>query len=122
MPKKATKSKPSTKRTPKPAARKPQEPKKLPRPPVPGLLPTPPEVQALLEKELQDHPVTAKERQRLTDEWNLQYYYGGEEIAYRHTPQGVEVLAVGMDAACKLLRELPPERDSEVVLGHPDPW
>ena len=122
MPKKTIPTKAKAKRPAKPAARKPTATKKLPRPPVPGLLPTPPEVRALLERELKDHPVTDTERQRLTDDWNLQYYFGGEEIAYRHTPHGVEVLAVGLDAACKLMRDLPPERDAEVILGHPDPW
>jgi hypothetical protein len=123
MPKKTVKPKPSVKRTPKRSAKKPAEPKKLPRPPVPGLLPTPPEVDKFLEEAvLKDRPVGDKARQRMRDDLTLQYYYGGEEIAYRHTPQGVEGLAVGLPTVGKFLREMPRELDAEVVMGHPDPW
>lgn len=122
MPKKATPTKSKTKRPAKPAARKPAESKKLPRPPVPGLLPVPPEVLELLEQELKNHPVTDKERKRLTNFWTLQYYYGGEGVVYRNTPQGVEILAVGEDITT-FFRTLPPDAPRDFSYGGaPDPW
>jgi hypothetical protein len=33
----------------------------------------------------------------------LQYYYGGYDVAYRLTPQGVEVLAAGLAEVRQLL-------------------
>lgn len=121
MPKKAAKTKPSVKRTTKPVAKKAATPKKRPRPPVPGLLPTPPEVLAFVESELKDHPVYPSERQRLLNIGTLQYYYGGESVVYRKTPEGVEVLAVG-DAIANFYRNLPPEAARDFVLGVPDLW
>ena len=118
MPKKTTSTKPKAKRPTK----KPATPKKLPRPPVPGLLPVPPEVQAHLERELKDHPVTDKERQRLTNVWTLQYYYGNEEVVYRETPQGVEVLAVGLKAMGEFVRSQRPSQNPDYHIDHPDPW
>jgi hypothetical protein len=87
-----------------------------------GLLPTPPEVAELVERDLKDHPVTEAERQRLTDCYNLQYHCGDEEVIYRHTPQGVEVLAMGLKNVGELWRKLPREERENVVIDHPDPW
>jgi hypothetical protein len=92
------------------------------RPVVLGLLPTPPEVAELVERDLKDHPVSDAEHQRLTDGYNLQYHCGDEEVIYRHTPQGVEVLAVGLKNVGELWRKLPPEERESVVIDHPDPW
>ena len=121
MSKKAPPTKPAVKRTPKRPAKKPAAPKKLPRPPVPGLLPTPPEVLEFVESEIKDHPVYPTERQRLLNIGTLQYFYGGESVVYRHTPQGVEILAVGEDITA-FYRELLPEAPRDFCFGVPDLW
>jgi hypothetical protein len=88
-----------------------------------GILPVPPEVEEMLARELKDHPVTDREQQHITDSLKLQYYFGGHWIAYRHTDQGKEVLAVGMDEIGRLMgkRKSSAERDA-IVLGYCDPW
>ena len=87
-----------------------------------GILPTPPAVRRLVARELKDHPVTPQERQRITDNFKLQYYLGGQDIAYRHTPKGIEVLAVGHDEIMKLVRSVPPAEREQIILGWWDPW
>src|SRR5947209_6840454 len=74
--------------------------------PLRGILPTPPEVEKLVAREVARLPMTDAARQRVTDGFNLQYYFGGHDIAYRETDQGVEVLAVGLDEIGRLLRKL----------------
>jgi hypothetical protein len=88
-----------------------------------GILPTPPEVEKLVARELEGHPVTDREKQRITDCFKLQYYFGGQWIAYRDTEQGKEVLAVGMEEIGRLLRKrMPVAEREEIVLRHCDPW
>jgi hypothetical protein len=95
-----------------------------PRPasPLRGLLPTPPEVAEIVAEEVAKRPMSDAARQWVTDCFNMQYYFGGHPIAYRKTPQGVEVLAAGLDEIGKLMRRLPPSEDRNVIIGHPDPW
>ena len=52
-------------------------------------------------------PMAPEFRQRLLDDWTLRYYYDDAYVAYRRTPQGVEVLAVGWDEARKYLETIP---------------
>src|SRR5262245_46228215 len=62
-----------------------------------GLMPTPPEVQALMDKLYRNVKITDSFRRHQTDLFNEQFHFGGYPIAYRDTPQGREVLAVGWD-------------------------
>jgi hypothetical protein len=59
-----------------------------PNPPSPlrGLLPTPPEVEKIVEEWLKDRPASPQARQRITEDLKMQYYFGGHNIAYRDTP------------------------------------
>jgi hypothetical protein len=96
-----------------------------PPPPSPlrGILPTPPEVAELVAQELEGHPVTDREKQRLTDCFKLQYYFGGHPILYRQTDQGKEVVAVGRDEIRRLLRKkMSPAERQTIVLGYPELW
>lgn len=86
-----------------------------------GLLPTPPEVAKLVVREVKRLPMTDEARQRITHDWTLQYYFGGHDVVYRKTPQGVEVLAAGEEIG-PLLRKLPSSQRKGIILGHPDPW
>jgi hypothetical protein len=91
----------------------------LPRPR--GLLPVPPHVEELVASEkvrLQPY-VTEEAEKRMRDDWTLQYYYEGETVAYRITPQGMEVLAVGTDEIGELLKGMSQEELLEITTGHP---
>jgi hypothetical protein len=95
----------------------------LPPPsPLRGLLPTPPEVAKLVAREVKRLPMTEEARRQITNDWTLQYYFGGHEIAYRRTPQGVEVLAAGLEEISQLLRTLPLSQRKGIIFGHPEGW
>jgi hypothetical protein len=74
-----------------------------------GLLPVPPQVaEQVADEEARilrkfGAPMPPELRQRLLDDWTLRYYYDGAFVAYRRTPEGVEVLAVGWDEASKYM-------------------
>jgi transglutaminase-like putative cysteine protease len=87
-----------------------------------GLLPTPPVVAALMAREARKHPMTPEARQRLTNHFNLQYFYGGQEIAYRNTPDGVEVLAVGLDEVGALAQGSSQDQLDHIVFTQPESW
>jgi hypothetical protein len=88
-----------------------------------GLLPVPPKVaEWVAEAETRiarEHGVqiAPEARRKLLDDWTLNYYCDGTYIAYRRTPQGVEVLAVGWDEAHKYRQEHPPETRRDVEIG-----
>ena|SRR5215831_5173327 len=88
-----------------------------------GLIPVPPEVAKWVEeldarviREL-GAPMAAEAKQRTLDDWTLNYYYDDAYIAYRRTPQGVEVLAVGWDEARKYLDARSPEYRPDIQVG-----
>jgi len=90
-------------------------------------LATPPEVEKAVEREVEDmaargRPVVGAARERLLEGLKLQYYFGGQPLAYRETDQGKEVLAVGLKDMRRLLRRLTPEEDQAVVSGFAEPW
>jgi len=78
-----------------------------------GLLPIPPEVRELIEMERSRHrpEAFAQAEERLVNEWTVHWYFENlcQEVAYRQTPDGPEVLAVGFDEVLALQRNLPPE-------------
>ena len=88
-----------------------------------GLLPVPPEVAesiAAYEAELiRKHGTscTPEARQRILDNLVLNWYYDNAYIAYRRTPQGVEVLAVGWEEANKYREAHSPEERRDVIIG-----
>jgi hypothetical protein len=99
------------------------EPLVLTRPKPHGLIPIPPEVETIVAREearlLKEHGIipTAEARQRLVDALTLQYYFDGIDIAYRRTPRGVEVVAVGLEEVGELIRTTPQEHREGVVFG-----
>ena len=87
-----------------------------------GLLPVPPEVaesaarseaRLLREKGIQ---ITAEARQRDLDYMTLNWYYDNSLVAYRCTPQGVEVLAVGSEEIGDYFKNHPPEMRQGVLI------
>ena len=61
--------------------------------------------------------IAPEARQRMLDDWTLNYYYDDAYIAYRRPPQGVEVLAVGWDEASKYLDDRSPEWRPDILVG-----
>ncbi len=88
-----------------------------------GLLPVPPEVaesvarlEAQILREL-GAPMTAEARQRELDYGTLNWYYDNAYIAYRRTPEGVEVLAVGAEEVDQFCNDHPLETRRDVRIG-----
>jgi hypothetical protein len=88
-----------------------------------GLLPVPPEVAEFVARDeaecIRKHgsEYSPEARQGILDEIVLNGYYDGSYIAYRRTPQGVEVLAVGWDEANKYREEHPLDERQDVIIG-----
>jgi hypothetical protein len=77
-----------------------------------GLLPTPPDVEALVERWEALDPMTPEYRKKLRDRLTLAHYFAGVEAAFRRTPQGIEVLAAGLDEIADFRRtSMPEERE-----------
>jgi hypothetical protein len=88
-----------------------------------GLLPVPPEVAEFVARDeaecIRKHGTgfSPEARQRILDNNVLNWYYDGSYVAYRRTPQGVEILAVGWEEAHKYLDEHPDATQQGVVMG-----
>jgi hypothetical protein len=95
------------------------------RPKPRGLLPVPPEVEAAVAEEdvwlRKEHGIvpTAEDRQRQVNSLTLQYYYEGHDVAYRLTPQGVELLAAGLSEIRQLVQGMSPEELLTIKIGQP---
>ena len=88
-----------------------------------GLLAVPSEVAEWVAREeariLREHgiQISPEARKRMLDDWTLNYFYDDSYIAYRRTPQGVEVLAVGWEEARKYLDDRSPEYRQDIRVG-----
>lgn len=95
------------------------------RPKPRGLLPVPIEVEAAVAEHdsslLKKHGIvpTSEDRQRQVNSLTLQYYYGGHDIAYRLTPQGVELLAAGLAEIRQLVQGMSQEELLTIKIGQP---
>ena len=93
------------------------------RPKPLGLLPVPAEVEAIVAKEearlAREHGIlpTAEATQRMVDSLCLRYYFDGIDVAYRQSPRGVEVLAVGLEEVGKFVENATPDQREGVVIG-----
>jgi hypothetical protein len=87
-----------------------------------GLLAVPPEIAKHVAdfeaRFIREHgvPMAPEARQRIRDDWTLNYY-DDAYIAYRRTPQGVEVLAVGWEEVSQYRKDHPLETRRDVVMG-----
>jgi hypothetical protein len=90
--------------------------------PIRGLLPVPPEVAKFVAREVKRLPMSDAARQRLTNTVTLQYYFGGHVVACRATPQGIEVLAAGLDEIGRFFKKVPHEQRQGVFIDHPELW
>jgi hypothetical protein len=88
-----------------------------------GLLPVPPELAELVARDeaecIRKHGTgfSPEARQRILDDNVLYWYYDGSLVAYRRTPQGVEVLAVGSDEVHQFREEHPLDERRDVIIG-----
>jgi hypothetical protein len=88
-----------------------------------GLLMVPPEVAEQVaefeDRFVREHgfSIAHEARQRMLDDWTLNYYFDDAYIAYRRTPEGVEILAVGWEEASKYRKEHSPETRRDVRIG-----
>lgn len=90
--------------------------------PLRGLLPPPPDVVAIVNRENARLPASPEYRQRMLDYLSMSYYFGGNWVAYRETSRGAEVLAVGWDEMGELNRALSPADREGIVSGYCDRW
>jgi len=93
----------------------PKRPQDLPH----GLLPPPEAVRETVAREKAKFPAdifTPEAEERLTNDLTLQYYFDGlgYEVAYRSTPQGPDVQAVGHDEILALTGGMSPEERSAI--------
>ena len=95
------------------------------RPKPRGLLPVPPEVEAAVAEDdsslLEEYGIvpTSEDRQRQVNSLTLQYYYGGHDVAYRLTSQGVELLADGLSEIRQLVQGMSQEELLTIKIGQP---
>jgi hypothetical protein len=82
-----------------------------------GLLPAPPEVEAEVARQEAGRPMTPEYRRTLSDRLTLAHYFAVVEVAFRRTPQGVEVLAAGLDEIAEFRRAGTREQREGVVYG-----
>jgi hypothetical protein len=82
-----------------------------------GLLPVPPEVEAEVERQEAKHQMTPEYRKTLRDRLCLQHYFSDVQVAFRRTPEGIEVLAAGLDEIAHFRRITPREERHDVVYG-----
>ncbi len=84
-----------------------------------GLLQPPARVIELVAREAARLPMTSEARKRITEDLTLQFFFEGVDVAYRRTPQGVEVLAVGADEIGALVKRLTQEELLAMYIGQP---
>jgi hypothetical protein len=88
-----------------------------------GLLHVPKEIEEAVahedERLLRDHGIVVapEGRQRMLNDLTLQYSYESAYVASRHTPLGVEILAVGREEVRKFIQDHPPETRKDVRIG-----
>jgi hypothetical protein len=66
-----------------------------------------------------------RNRQEVEEELKLQYYYGGQHVAYLVTPAGLVVVAAGnieSEAFRKTLEGLSREEHQKLIIYSPSPW
>jgi hypothetical protein len=86
-----------------------------------GLLPVPPEIAEEVARDQVTHQPNFSDQyaKSTRDDWTLRYYYEGEMVACRATPEGIEVLAAGPGEVGRFFDETPSEDQQGVVIVHP---
>jgi hypothetical protein len=82
-----------------------------------GLLPVPPEVEAEVKRQEVKYPMTPDYRKALRDRLTLEHYFADVEVAFRRTPEGIEVLAAGLDEIDRFRRTSTAQERQGIVYG-----
>jgi hypothetical protein len=77
---------------------------------------------AFAEARLKGIPLDPDYRRDILQDRALDYHYGGKMVATLHRPDGVIVLAVGIDEIALLYRTVTGERRAGIGTEHPRPW
>jgi hypothetical protein len=88
-----------------------------PLPRLRGLLPVPPEVEAEASRQEATNPMTLEYRKALRDRLTLEHYFADVEVAFRRRPEGIEVLAAGLDEIAEFRRSSGRDERQGVVYG-----
>ena len=86
-----------------------------------GLLPVPPQVkERVAQDQARMQPYYTDDYARRTiNDWTLQWYYEGTDVACRETPAGMEVVAVGWDEIGQLIKDIPPAQRRDIEIRQP---
>jgi hypothetical protein len=83
-----------------------------------GKLTIPPEVRELVERQRSHYrpEVFETAREWLLNDWTVSWFFENlyQQVLYRRTPQGPEVLAVGADEVLSLRRTMPEEEQRQL--------
>jgi hypothetical protein len=86
----------------------------------------PPEVQKEVEDICRERRYRkARDRQGVEEDVKLQYFFGGQTVAYKSTPEGLFIVAVGQltdEGFTAELNHLPREERCRITLYHADRW
>ena len=82
-----------------------------------GLLPAPSDVEAEVIRQDAGRPMTPEYRKKLRDRLTLGHYFSDVEVAFRRTPQGIEVLAAGLSEIAEFRRTTTLEERVGVIYG-----
>jgi hypothetical protein len=88
-------------------------------------LPTTPELAREIDTTCAQLHTARKNRRFVEEEIKLQYYFGGQEVAYVRTRNGIAVVVSGRPDTSEVkdfLEKLSKEECAQVVIHYPDPW
>jgi hypothetical protein len=85
--------------------------------PPKGLLPVPAEVEAEVKQQEAKHAMTPEYCKKLRDRLTRAHYFADALVAFRRTPNGIEVLAAGLDEIAEFRRTSTREQRQGVVYG-----
>jgi hypothetical protein len=89
----------------------------------PPLMTTPPEVLEWAEKHVpRFSELTPEGREMTLENFNLQFYHGGNSVLTWRSPRGLAVLATGMERIARVLDHLSQEQCYQVLTQYPHPW
>jgi hypothetical protein len=94
----------------------------LQRPSPRGVLYVPPEIEQLVADQLRDKSAPPEERKKLIETYVLRYYFGGQEVICRDSPDGLAVLAAGPEEVPALLSKMTEQEKGRVRIEKPELW
>jgi hypothetical protein len=81
------------------------------------LLRAPARVEAEIDRQEVERPMSAEYRKILRDRLTLEYFFANGEVAFRRTPDGIEILAAGLDEIAQLRKTNKRAKRQGIVYG-----